>query len=439
MASRLAEQVFAFRGNQARWDAKIDPPRSQPHKHYRTRPCDPARLRRFRCARLAVQFSAIVVFGPEHMKKTDKKLNVKRAAPKRALKTDFDQVVALIHTARDRAFKAVNTALIDLYWKIGGNISRKIEDEGWGKGTVEELADYIHRRQPNARGFSARNLWRMMQLFETYRGSPILSPLVTELSWTHHLVIMSRSKTAEEREFYLRICVCDQWPKRELERQLDSGLFERTILSPAKLSPVVTVLHPGAESAFKDSYSVEFLDLRPGHSESDLHGGLMMKLQEFLIELGRDFCFVGSHYPLQVGKRDFELDLLFFHRGLNCLVAIELKVGEFCPEHLGKLEFYLEALDQNVKKPHEQPAVGVLLCATKDREVVEYALRRSMSPTLVAEYRTRLPDKNMLEAKLREFYETTKKPATIPPPPTAGARTMIRARRPRPRRLNRTR
>ena len=164
-------------------------------------------------------------------------------------------------------------------------------------------------------------------------------------------------------------------------------------------------MHPAAAEVFKDSYLVEFLDLPRGHSEADLQRGLVEKLKQFLIELGRDFCFVGSQYPLQVGGRDFALDLLFFNRALNCLVAFELKIDEFQPEHLGKLEFYLESLDRDVKKPHERPSIGVLLCATKDHEVVEYALSRAMSPALVAEYQTRLPDKKLLQAKLHEFYQ----------------------------------
>ena len=154
----------------------------------------------------------------------------------------------------------------------------------------------------------------------------------------------------------------------------------------------------------KDSYFFEFLDLPVPHTEDDLHRGLLARLKEFLIELGRDFCFVGSEYPVQVGGRDFALDLLFFHRGLNCLVAIELKVGRFEPEYLGKLEFYLEALDRDHRKAHENPSMGVLLCASKDSEVVEYALSRSLSPALIAEYQTQLPDKKLLAAKLHEFY-----------------------------------
>lgn len=163
-------------------------------------------------------------------------------------------------------------------------------------------------------------------------------------------------------------------------------------------------LHPEALNIFKDSYLVDFLGLPDSHSEADLHQGLLTRLRQFLLELGRDYCFIGSEYPIQVGKQDFALDLLFFHRGLNALVAIELKVGRFEPEYLGKLNFYLEALDRDHRKPHENPAIGVLLCATKDDEVVEYALSRSLSPALIAEYQTQLPDKKLLQAKLHEFY-----------------------------------
>jgi hypothetical protein len=166
----------------------------------------------------------------------------------------------------------------------------------------------------------------------------------------------------------------------------------------------VTLLHPNALNAFKDAYMLEFLGLPEAHSESDLHKNLLTKLKAFLCELGRDFCFIGSEFPVQVGNRDFALDLLFFHRGLNCLVAIELKVGRFEPEYLGKLSFYLEALDRDIRKPHENPAIGVLLCASKDDEVVEYALSRTASPALIAQYEAQLPDKALLQSKLHEFY-----------------------------------
>jgi hypothetical protein len=170
------------------------------------------------------------------------------------------------------------------------------------------------------------------------------------------------------------------------------------------VSPGVTQTHAAALAVFKDAYLVEFLDLPNAHPESDLHNGLLHKLKDFLCELGRAFCFVGTEFPVQVGGRDFALELLFFNRGLNCLVAIELKVGRFEPEYVGKLSFYLEALDRDVKKAHENPAIGVLLCASKEAEVVEYALSRTLSPSLIAEYQIQLPDKKLLQTKLHEFY-----------------------------------
>lgn len=318
---------------------------------------------------------------------------------------DFDEILGLIASARQRAVQAVNTSLIELYWQIGEVISRKIAAAEWGDGVVDRLAEHIAHSQPGLRGFTRRNLFRMRQFHEAYQDRQLVSALLTQLPWTQHLTILSQSKRPEEREFYLRLAIREQWSSRELERQFKGALFERTVLTPAKVSPLVTQTHPDALSVFKDSYLVEFLDLPAGHAEADLHRGLLRRLKDFLIELGRDFCFVGSEYPLQVGKRDFALDLLFFHRGLNCLVAIELKVGRFEPEYLGKLGFYLEALDRDVKKPHENSAIGVLLCASKDDEVVEYALSRSLSPALIAEYQTQLPDKKLLQAKLHEFYQ----------------------------------
>jgi len=320
------------------------------------------------------------------------------------LQADFDEIATLISAARQRAVQAVNTTLIDLYWQVGQTISRKIEQAQWGDGVVAQLAEHLARTQPGLRGFTRPNLFRMRQFYEVYRDETIVSALLRQLPWTHNLTILNQSKRPEEREFYLRQAVQEKWSSRELERQFKTALFERTVLNPPKVSPLVSQTHPDALSVFKDSYMVEFLDLPQGHAEADLHQGLLHQLKNFLIELGRDFCFVGSEYPLQVGGRDFALDLLFFHRGLNCLVAIELKVGRFEPEYLGKLGFYLEALDRNVKKPHEQAAIGVLLCASKDEEVVEYALSRSLSPALIAAYETQLPDKALLQSKLHEFY-----------------------------------
>lgn len=227
--------------------------------------------------------------------------------------------------------------------------------------------------------------------------------LRTQLSWTHHRIIMSRCKSDAERLFYLDLAANKSYSTRELERQINSGIFERTQLADAKLPQTN---HPKPlTGVFRDSYVLNFLNLPPNHSENDLKTSLVTCLRDFIFELGRDFTFLGQEYRLQVGNSDFAIDLLFFHRELQSLVAFELKVDKFQPEYLGQLEFYLEALDRDIKKPHENPSIGVLLCRDKDDEVVEYALSRSISPTVVAEYEIKLIPKEVLLRKLNEFYE----------------------------------
>jgi predicted nuclease of restriction endonuclease-like (RecB) superfamily len=321
-----------------------------------------------------------------------------------ALASSFAEVVEIIRKAKQAATQAVNTQLVEMYWQIGAYISQKIAEAEWGDGVVMQLATHLKQTHPHLRGLTRSNLFRMRQFYETYRDDEKVAPLARQLPWTHNLIILNQSKHPEEREFYLRMAIQEKWSKRELERQFKAALFERIVLNPVKLSPVVAQSHPLARDVFRDAYFLEFLNLSEGHAEADLHQGLLRHLRDFLIELGRDFCFVGSEYPVQVGGRDFALDLLFFHRGLNCLVAIELKVGRFEPEYLGKLNFYLEALDQDVRKTHENPAIGILLCASQDDEVVEYALNRSLSPAVISEYQTQLPDKALWVAKLQEFY-----------------------------------
>jgi predicted nuclease of restriction endonuclease-like (RecB) superfamily len=319
--------------------------------------------------------------------------------------TDFREVVGMIQTAKVHAYQTANTVLLDLYWSVGALISRKVQQQGWGKGTVAALSDYVRTHEPQTKGFSTPNLWRMKQFFEFYRDRSKLSALLRELSWTQNLMIMSKCKRPEEREFYLQMTHREKWSSRELDRQIDACLFERQVLSPAIVSPVVTQLYPVAPQVFKDSYLLDFLDLPEPFDEHDLQKGLVRNLKRFLLELGHDFCFVGEQYRLQVGGKDFLLDLLFYHRELRCLVAFELKIEDFKPGHLGQLSFYLEALDRDVRKPHENPSVGVLLCKSKDREVVEYALNRTLSPALVAEYETKLPNRDLLLAKLHELLQ----------------------------------
>jgi predicted nuclease of restriction endonuclease-like (RecB) superfamily len=206
-------------------------------------------------------------------------------------------------------------------------------------------------------------------------------------------------------EFYLKLVKQESYSKRELDRQISASFFERTMIGNSKLSPAVRESNNDLSNTFKDSYVFEFLNLPDPHIQSDLQRGLVRQMKNFILELGKDFLFIGEEYKLQVGNSDFYIDLLFYHRGLQCLVAFELKTDKFKPDHLGQLNFYLEALDRDVKKPNENPSIGVLLCKDKDSEVVEYALSRSLSPTMVSEYKTQLPDKKLLQQKLHELFD----------------------------------
>ena len=212
----------------------------------------------------------------------------------------FDEVVQLIDAARQRATRAVNVELIELHWQIGSVITRRIETDGWGKGTVQALSAHLRRTQPGMRGFSPQNLWRMRQFFETYREAPTLSTLARELSWSANLQILGRTKRTEEREFYLRMAARNSWQGRELARQIDAALFERSVLAPPKLATALRQIHPRAPAVFEESYFLEFLELADGHTESDLHHALLRNLGRLIAELGRDFCFVGSEYPVLV-------------------------------------------------------------------------------------------------------------------------------------------
>lgn len=316
----------------------------------------------------------------------------------------FTDIIQLIQHSRSNAIRLVNAELINLYWSIGKYINTKIEQSEWGDSIVKELAIFIQKHEPEIKGFSDKNIWRMKQFYDTYKDCPKLSPLVREISWSHNLVIFSRCKTIEEREFYLKLSTQENYSKRELERQISASLFERTMLGNTKLSPAVREINKNISNTFKDSYVFEFLNLPEPHNEGELQRGLVRQMKNFILELGKDFLFIGEEYKLQVGNSDFFIDLLFYHRGLQCLVAFELKADKFKPDHLGQLNFYLEALDRDVKKPNENPSIGVLLCKDKDSEVVEYALSRSLSPTMVSAYKTQLPDKKFLQQKLHELF-----------------------------------
>jgi len=321
------------------------------------------------------------------------------------LNNQFAEIRELIISAKQRAYQAVNKELISLYWQVGKYVYTKVKGQEWGNSIVKNLSEYIQRNEPDIKGFSAQNIWRMKQFYETYHDNEKLSPLVREISWSNNLLILSKTNTETEKEFYLRLSIAEKLKKKELERQLDSSIFERFINTDKKLSPKLREIHPQSDDLFRDNYLLDFLNLPKQYNENDLRKGILKHMKSFILEFGKDFIFIGDEYRVQVGNSDFYIDLLFFHRELQCLVAIELKTVAFKPEHLGKMEFYLEALDRDVKKEHEKPSVGIILCKYGDTKIVEYALSRSLSPALVAKYQTELIEAKILERKLDEFYQ----------------------------------
>lgn len=315
----------------------------------------------------------------------------------------FDEIISIIDNARTRALKAVNAELIQMYWNVGEYLSALCADSEFGDKVIDEVAAYVAKENPGVKGFNRRGLYRMKQFYETYKDDEFVTPLVTQISWTNHLLIMSGSKTVEERHFYMALCAKEHYSKRELERQMSSAYYERYMLSSKKLVPESVT--QDVRGSILDTYVLEFLDLPEQFSERSLRKAITDNLKQFILEFGKDFTFIGEEYRVQVGGQDFYIDLLFYNRALSCLVPIELKIGKFKPEHIGQINFYLEALDRDVKKPNENPSVGVILCVSKDDAVVEYALSRSMSPTLVSDYTLCLPDKELLQNKLRELTE----------------------------------
>jgi predicted nuclease of restriction endonuclease-like (RecB) superfamily len=326
-----------------------------------------------------------------------------KVKPNKIIDVQFSEIINMIHQARYNAIKSVNAEQIKLYWSVGEYISEKISSAQWGDAVVGQLAEYIQLNYPEYKGFNRRGLYRMRQFYEAYPKKPFVSALLTQIGWTNHLLILSKTKSKEERNFYLALAGNEKYSSRELERQIDSGYFERAIISKKKVPPAASQLHGDITNVFKDTYILDFLNLPKTYREKDLQQSIVANLKEFILEFGKDFTFIGQEYRVQVGKNDYFVDLLFFHRGLKCLVMVELKIDDFKPEYIGKLNFYLEALDRDVRKPYENPSVGIILCKSKDDEVVEYALSRNLSPALVAEYKTKLIPKKVLQRKLHEY------------------------------------
>jgi len=324
------------------------------------------------------------------------------------LDLNFSEVIRMIENRRENAYRKVNEEVVTLYWEIGEYLSNQVKSSNYGEGIIKKLADFIKKEYKELKGFNERGLWRMMQFYDTYKDFKKLSPLVTQLSWTNNLLILSGAKTIEAKEFYLKMAIKNNYSKRELDRQLSSGYFERYMLSDGKAEESLTKTideddYPNTK--ILDTYTLEFLDLPNHYTEKDLQKAIINNLKDFILEIGKDFTFMGEEYKIQVGTHDYFIDLLFYNRALSCLVAFELKINEFKPEYISKMDFYLEALDRDVKKENENLSVGVILCASKEEKLVEYAMSRNLSPTMVSEYTLKLIDKKLLEDKLKQISE----------------------------------
>ena len=297
----------------------------------------------------------------------------------------FDEIISIIDNARTRALKAVNAELIQMYLNVGEYLSALCADSEFGDKVIDEAAAYIAKENPGVKGFNRRGLYRMKQFYETYRDDEFVTPLVTQISWTNHLLIMSGSKTVEERHFYMALCAKEHYSKRELERQMSSAYYERYMLSSKKLMP--ESVPQDVRGSILDTYVLEFLDLPEQFSERSLRKAITDNLKQFILEFGKDFTFIGEEYRVQVGGQDFYIDLLFYNLNLRCYVVIELKTGEFKPEYAGQLNFYLSAVDGILKKDNDNPSIGLLLCKSKNALVAEYALKDMSKPIGVSEYK----------------------------------------------------
>ena len=280
------------------------------------------------------------------------------------------------------------------------------QDSKYGDKITTKAAEYMKNNYPNIKGFTKRNIERMIQFYKIYKDDKIASTLLTQLSWSSNMLILSNTKTKEERYFYLKLAIKENYSVRELNRQLQSLYYQRYILSndntPKGSIEIINEDDDIPNTRIFDTYSLEFLDLPNEFSEKDLKKSIIKNLKDFILEIGKDFTFIGDEYRVQVGNHDYYIDLLFYSRQLSCLVAFELKLGEFMPEYIGKMNLYLEALDRNVKRHNENPSVGIILCSSKDKDVVEYSMSKNISQTMISEYKLKLIDKKLLENKLKE-------------------------------------
>jgi predicted nuclease of restriction endonuclease-like (RecB) superfamily len=319
-----------------------------------------------------------------------------------------------IRQAQYEAMKSVNSRLVWLYWEIGQSITEKRQQAGWGRSVVETLAKDIQAEFPGMRGFSSRNLWLMAEFYIEYQADTFLQSLIAEIGWTHHTIILSKCKDNQERQFYILASKKYGWTARVLNHQIENKSYEKYLLNQTNFDDVLPEQYRNqAVLALKDQYTFDFLELADEHTEHELEQALLQNIRKFLLEMGADFCFVGNQYRLEIEQEDYYIDLLLFHRHLKSLIAIELKIGSFKPEYKGKMEFYLNVLNDTVKLSHENDAIGIIICKEKNRTVVEYSLKSSKHPIGVATYslssilpenlRNMLPDSATIAHKIDLF------------------------------------
>ena len=298
------------------------------------------------------------------------------------------EVKERVRSARYAALKSVNKELVGLYWDIGRMIVERQVDSAHGDAIVERLTRDLQAEFPRLSGFSRRNVFYMREFYLVYRGLPKVQPLVAQIGWTHNLTILQRCKEPLEREFYIRMTRKFGWTKNVLIHQIDNQSYQKYLLGQTNFDQAVTPeLRAQAHLAVRDEYTFDFLDLGDEHSERELEKALIARVEDFLRAMGGMFAFVGSQFRLAVDGDEYFIDLLLFHRRLRCLVAVDLKIGTFQPEFVGKMQFYLTALDRDVREADENPSIGIILCKEKNRTVVEYALHDARKPIGVATYR----------------------------------------------------
>jgi predicted nuclease of restriction endonuclease-like (RecB) superfamily len=365
------------------------------------------------------------------------------------LETHFEQVHAIIDLHRSRALRVVNNESLFICWNVGQYVSEKLKTSDWGNKVVTQISEYLRTKDPSLKGYSRSSIYNMVSFFEVYSSPQFMqliqniefvqtetaqleyvdnqesiivqtnsgqfsttvnmSQILLGINWSMHTEILNKCKLIEQKLFYILYAQKERLNYRELQRAIKTNTYAHVLKAENNQSVGMKTTYPASNYLFKDVAYLDFLGLSQRHSEKRLQNEILANMKDFILELGKDFLFIGQEYPLQVGGKTYKIDLLFFHRALQCLVAIELKTTEFEPAYMGQLEFYLEVLDNDVKRSNENPSIGILLCKETNREIVRYALNRSLSPTMIAKYERELIPKEVLQKSLNEFFDFIKK------------------------------